>query len=145
MALTRGQKAVLHTVPKALGIDDDVRRTIQRSIGRFESAADPRASRLGFIAVMAFYEGRAPGNVLPGNTAGYWAAQLRAADPRDAQRELCRRAAGRLGWSEEHLARWIASEHLTSGQYRALLDLPPYWLGRCLDGLRAMLRRKGVA
>lgn len=48
--------ALLHTAPRSLGIDDTQRRTVQRNVGGFESAADMDFPALA--KVLAFWESR---------------------------------------------------------------------------------------
>ena len=143
--LTNKQKMLLHVAPGKLGIDAEQRRTIQRTVGGFESAADRKASHEGFAAVMAFYEDRA-GGALESYTKGYWAAASRRhADGGGATDRLIhriRRQADARGWSEVDVERFLASKHCSSGKHLSLASASTYWLSRCLDGMTAIHGRR---
>jgi len=141
MSLTNGQKRALHAAARMAGVSEADRRLIQRNIGGFHSAADLTATRYGFICVMAHYEEMCAGR-LGHNTLGYWAGEARRAEPEDALRYAIRREAERLGWRDEQVDRFLASEHMSSGQYRRVRDAPSYWLHRLLSALKAMLARE---
>ena len=139
--LTNGQKRALHSAAREIDLSDEDRRLVQFNIGGFVSAADQRASRYGFICVMAWYENRAGGK-LRGSDPGYWQLEERRADPGDAVRYAIEREATALGWTRDRLEQWIGGVHMTSGAFRTLRDLPPYWLKRVLDGLLAIRKRE---
>lgn len=141
--LTNGQKKALHVAARNAGLTDDQRRLVQRQIGGFHSAADRRAGREGFIAVMRFYEDRAGGR-LPGCTAGYWAQQDDQANPTDALVHLCRKHAAALGMTVEQLDAFVAGEHMSRGACVDVETATAYWLRRLLEGLKAMARRKNI-
>ena len=155
MRLSNRQKAMLHWVPAALGIGEADRLTLQRNVGGFESAADPRATRSGFIALMAHYESCFRGRRIRGFTAGYWAdedAKAKGSPPRsmaagspptDALVFACRRQAQALGWDEAKLDAFLAGKHMSSGNCRSVATAPAYWLGRLLNALKAMAQRQG--
>jgi len=140
MKLSNRQKMLLHTVPKALGIDDDQRRMIQSNLGGFHSAADGTASREGFIAVMAFYEARA-GGALDGFTAGYWRQADAEASPADATRYHLRRIAEEIDWPAGLLDRFIAGPHMSNGACTGIDDAPEYWLLRAIEALKVIKAR----
>ena len=141
MELSRKQKMLLHTVPASLRLDDEQRRLIQRNIGGFESAADPRATREGFIAVMAFYEGKLGGQA-GGFTPGYWAGENARANPTSALAHRLVSEAARFGWTIEQLDTFIAGPHMSSGACDDAAHAPAYWLRRCLEAVKAMATRK---
>jgi hypothetical protein len=152
--LTLGQKKALHSAAREAlgqaGYDaqelESMRRTIQQRIGGFWSAADRRASRFGFIAVMAFYEQLAGGQ-LTGFTKGYWGDQDHRSNPTDALLYAVRRQAAAMGLSPDGLNRFLASKHVTGGAYTNVAEAPAYWLRRLLEALKAITRRtatKGV-
>lgn len=146
MALSNKQKAALHTVPAALGIDEAQRRIIQRNVGGFHSSADPTASHEGFAAVMAFYEGRAGGH-LRGYSRGYWAGQHAANEaavpggPTHRLLDRVDREAERLGWDRERVDGFLAGPHCSGGAAIDVEHASPYWLGKLIDALRAMADR----
>lgn len=145
MRLSNKQKALLHWVPSALGIGEQARLTIQWNVGGFESAADPRATRGGFIALMAYYEGRSPGRRIKGFTAGYWADEDAKANPTDALVFACCREAEALGWDEATLDGFLAGKHMSSGACRSVNTASAYWLSRLLNALKAMAAREKEA
>ncbi len=141
MPLTNGQKRALHCAARQAGVDEDQRRTIQQQLGGFYSAADPAASRRGFISVMAFYECRCSGR-LAGSTAGYWQAQDAQANPTDALVFACRKAGSGLGLSNGKLDAFLAGRHMSRGACESLDTATAYWLRRLLDGLKAIAKRR---
>jgi len=140
MKLSNRQKALLHSVPAALGIDEAQRRLIQQNVGGFYSAADRTCSRQGFIAVMAFYEQRS-GGPLRGFTPGYWSAEDRDANPADALRYRVRRMAAEMGLPADELDRFIAGKHMSSGACAGLDDAGAYWLRSTIEALKVIRRR----
>lgn len=80
MKFSRRQLAAIHEAARAAGYDDARYRLVLANLAGVRSALDPRFSRVGFIRVMAFFEGEAKG-VLPGFTAGYWRGEDRGVDP----------------------------------------------------------------
>jgi len=140
MELSRKQKAMLHIVPSALGIDEAQRVIIQANVGGFTSAADPLASREGFVAVMAFYEDRAGGR-LDGYSPGYWKQADRDATPADRLRWRVRRDAEALGLPAAQLDAFIAGPHMSNGGCTGVGDASAYWLGRTLEAIKAIDRR----
>ena len=143
MALTNGQKKALHAAARQAGVGDDQRRMIQRNVGGFHSAADPTATRYGYIQVMAVLE-ELGGGALRGNTAGYWLAEARAARPDDALRFAIRRQGRLLGWSAERLDAFLASGHMSSGACGSVDAAGRYWLHRLLDALKAIRGRHEI-
>lgn len=144
--LTNKQKMLLHIVPTHLGVDDDQRRTIQRNIGGFESAADKSASHEGFVAVMAFYEDRG-GGCLAGYTDGFWTQANEknvnsGGGNDDRLRWLIRQQAASMSWEENECDIFMASKHCSSGAYQTIGEANRYWLSRCLDGMRAIAGRQ---
>lgn len=138
--LTNGQKKALHSAARQLGLLEPERRLVQRNIGGFFSAADRTASRQGFIAVMAFFEAKAGGQI-GGSDRGYWQDQDAHANPLDALRHRVNQAAKRMGWSSEDVDKFLASEHMSSGLFATAAEAPAYWLSRLLDGMQAIERR----
>lgn len=141
MALTNGQKRAVHAAARQAGVNDDQRRVIQRNVGGFHSAADLTATRYGYVQVMAVLEEFA-GGTLRGNTPGYWLAEARAAQPDDALRFAIRRQQRLLGWSDEQLDAFVASDHMSSGACASVGAAGRYWLHRLLDALKAMRSRQ---
>jgi hypothetical protein len=141
MELSRKQKMLLHTVPASLGLNDEQRRMIHRNVGGFESAADKRITREGFIAVMAFYEVKSNGR-LSGFTEWYWRDQDRLANPLDALRHRLRTDAyAMIGWRGDKLDAFIAGPHMSSGDCECVNDASAYWLRRCIEAVKAIYRR----
>lgn len=138
--LTNGQKKALHSAARQAGVREDERRLIQRNVGGFHSAADRTATREGFIAVMAFLE-KLAGGTLRGCTAGYWREQNAESRPGDSLRFRVRQVAGEMGWTVEQTDRFLASKHCSNGFCASVEEASEYWLGRLLDGLKAMGRR----
>ena len=138
--LTTGQKRALHLAARAAGVDEPARRLIQRNIGGFHSAADRTATRAGFIAVMSFYEKRCGGH-LAGFSKGYWAGEDERANPADALVHRIRKEARALGMAEARLEQFLAGPHMSAGACRELATAPAYWLGKLLEGLKAIRRR----
>ena len=144
--LTRKQKMLLHTAAKSLGIDEAQRRVIQTNAGGFYSAADKTASREGFAAVMAFYEDRSGGR-LDGFTAGYWrdaVAKNQRGDDTDRLVWRIRREADALGWSAADTDAFLAGRHMSAGKVASVADASAYWLGKLLEALKQMNRRRRV-
>jgi len=143
--LTNKQKMLLHVVPGKLGIDDEQRRTIQRTVGGFESAADRKATHAGFAAVMAFYEDRA-GGTLEGYTPSYWRHSHERNEAggggQDRLVYLIRQQATQMGWSAADVEHFLSSKHCSSGLFGKLRQASNYWLSRCLDGMKAMAKRQ---
>ena len=139
--LTNGQKKALHAAAREARVPEEFRRTIQRRIGGFHSAADRTATRQGFIAVMAFYE-RIDGGKLTGFTPDYWRAEDAKAAPEDTLLFAVRRQARLMGWTEAELNRFLASAHVTGGELTEIATAPVYWLTRVLEALKAIARRK---
>jgi len=144
MTLSNGQKKALHAAARELGMNDDERRTIQRGVGGFDSAASPKATRRGFIACMAFFEDHAAGKRICGFSQGYWAEQDREANPADALLWRCRNLASQMGWFEGDLDKFIAGEHMSNGAAPNLGLASAYWLGRTVSALQAMIGRKAT-
>jgi hypothetical protein len=142
MRLSNKQKAMLHQVPAALGVSDEQRRIVQFNVGGFRSAAD-FVTREGFIAVLAFYERRAGGQ-LPGYSRGYWLAEDARANPTDAQVLLARRLAGQIGWTSDNLDSFVRGKKMTCGAYDGLEQLPGWWLNKVIEALKAIGKRQGV-
>ncbi len=143
--LSNKQKKLLHMIPAKLGIDSAERRVIQQNIGGFYSSADQTASHAGFAAVMAHYEAKAGGK-LDYYTAGYWKGQAGKADGQhgDTSRLLwrIRKEAERLNWEYPgDVEAFLASDHMSCGQYTSVDDCPVYWLTRTLDAMLAMIKR----
>jgi len=145
MSLTNGQKRAIHAAARQAGIDprknEDTYRLVLRNVGGFHSAAAKRASREGFIAVMAFLEERAGGQ-LKGNTPGYWAGQDATANPRDPIIYRIRQTASKLGLSNEQIDAFLAGPHCSSGRYESLADAPTRWCVKVLEGLKQILARR---
>lgn len=143
--LTNKQKKLLHMIPARMGIDNEQRRTIQRNVGGFESAADKAATHEGFVSVMAFYESRNGGR-LSGYTEGFWtSANERNAGGGGALSRLrwtIRNLAQKMGWTDTDCDTFLESKHCSSGTYDSLDHADRYWLGRCLDGMKAMAGRQ---
>jgi len=139
--LTNGQKKALHSAARQAGIGEEHRRTVQRNLGGFHSAADRTASRAGFIAVMAFYE-RLCGGTLHGCTAGYWQGQDAGENPTAALGYRVIQEARALGMDKASLDGFLAGPHMSSGLYATVEDAPAYWLRRCLEALKAMRARR---
>lgn len=140
MALTNGQKKALHVAARQAEIPEDMRRTIQRRIGGFWSAADKTASREGYIAVMAFYEDRCNGQ-MGGFTRGYWAAENEKANPTDPLVWRIRREAAAMGLSSDKLDAFLAGPHMSSGACEDVETAPAYWLRKLLQGLIEIRKR----
>ncbi len=137
---------LLHTVPAGLGITEAERRIIQRNVGGFFSAADKTCTREGFVAVMAFYESRAPGNCLPGGTPGWWAAQVeKNSEPNDSLIRRIRQEAFKMGWSEQQIVLFLSGKHMSNTSYPSINDAPRYWLIRLLEAIKAIRKREGSA
>jgi cytochrome c2 len=145
MALSAKQKMLLHTVPQALGISDEERILIQRSLGGFHSAADPTAGREGFIAVMAHYESRSPGGQIAGNTPGYWQTEDRKVTSGEAGRQakiaMIRKACAQLNWSDQTLNNFLCGPRMSSGLFGHADEASDYWLRKCLQALLAIITR----
>jgi len=141
MTLSIGQKRALHVAAREAGVEDDgQRRIIQYNLGGFSSAREPTAHREGFLAVMAFYERRAGGQL--GHAApGYWQYEDAKANPLDGLRHRARTLAGRLGLDDLSLDRFVSGRRMTNGLYQDLAECPAYWLRRVIEGLKAMERR----
>ena len=146
MNLSRKQKMLLHAIPNKLGIDKAQRRLIQWNVGGFYSAADA-VSREGFICVMAHYEMTAGGDLGPlgfNFSRDYWKAEADKASPADGQREHLRRLAVQIGMTPASLDAWLAGPKMSSGACTGLADCPPYWLGRAIEGAKAISQRGGL-
>ena len=141
MRLSNRQKAALAIARKAAGLDDPAYRLILCNLAGVASAKDRRWRRVDYIAVMAILEDRADGR-LPGFTPGYWQGEARRADAGDALRHRARQAAGAMGWTEEDLSRFVASTHMSSGRFATIDDMPPVWLAKALEALKAMAERR---
>ena len=141
MRLSNKQKALLHMVPAALGIDEAQRRIIQRNVGGFWSAADRAVTRRGFQCVMAHYEKRAGGR-LDGFSAGYWTGQAAAAGPEDGLLWRVCEEARRLGWTRGEADRFMASTHMSSGAFTRVAEADTYWLTRMVQALIEMNNRR---
>jgi len=141
MALTDGQKKALHSAARQAGFSDPDRRLVQQNIGGFYSAADRTASREGFIAVMAFYEGHCGGR-LAGCTPGYWASEDAKANPTDSMVHRINCEAKALGMSPRQLDAFVAGSHMTNGKFDTLAACPAYWLRRVLQALLEIRKRK---
>jgi len=145
MALTNGQKRAIHAAARQAGIDprenEDTYRLVLWNVGRFHSAADRQASRNGFIAVMAFFEEKAGGQ-LKRNTPGYWAAEDAKATPRDPIIYKIKQTASQLGLSSEQIDAFLAGPHCSSGQHESLADAPTRWCVKVLEGLKQILARR---
>jgi len=139
--LTNGQKKALHSAARQAGVPEQMRRSIQRRIGGFYSCADRTATRWGFLAVMAFLEGRAGGR-LRGNTAGYWQAAYEKEDPESALRYKARALAEDLGMDSGDLDRFIASDRVSGGRARDLGSAPRWALRKLVEALKAMSQRR---
>ena len=137
---------LLHTAAKSLGIDEAQRRVIQANVGGFYSAADKTASREGFAAVMAFYEARSDGK-LDGFSEGYWrgaVAKNQSGDGTDRLIWRIRREAEALRWSDADVDAFLAGGHMSAGKAARVADASGYWLGRLLEALKQMNRRRCV-
>jgi len=147
MALTNGQKQALHAAARMMGpaFTDGMRRAVQQRIGGFYSAADKTASRLGFIACMAWYETELEklGKQLA-RTRTYWRDELAKAVPGDGLRYRVRQLAKDLGWDDDRLDAWIAGEHMSKGAAADVRTANIYWLRKAVDGLAAMARRQAT-
>jgi hypothetical protein len=142
--LTIGQKKGLHSAARQAGYDDDARRMIQKNIGGFSSAADKTASREGYIAVMAFYEGHCNGQ-LNGCTPGYWASEDERANPTDAITHRINCEAQALDMSPQQLDQFVAGKHMTDGKFDTLAACSAYWLHRVLQALLEIRKRRRLA
>jgi hypothetical protein len=141
--LTNGQKKALHCAARQAGIAEPMRRSIQRRLGGFYSAADRTATRHGFLAVMAFLEDRAGGR-LRGNTAGYWQAAYEKEDPESALRYKARLLGADLGMDGGDLDRFVASTRVSGGRARDLATAPRWALRKLVEALKAMRERRGT-
>jgi hypothetical protein len=140
--LTNPQKKALHVAARAAGVrDDEQRHIIQWNLGGFYSAADSTAGRYGFICVMAYYEDRCDG-CLPRGTPKYWALERDRNSEGSAAQHAIRQEAAALGWTGEQLDRFVGGKHMTGGAFECLDDLPPYWLRKVREALKAMVKRK---
>jgi len=142
--LTNKQKQALHRAARMMGPDftEEARRLVQRNVGAFHSAADKIASRGGFIAVMAWYETElAKADRVLSATPTYWRDQLRDLDPAAPMRHRLRKVAAELGWSDEFLDNFIASNHMSRGAAPNVAEASTYWLWRAIQALQAMQRR----
>ncbi len=141
MKLSNKQKMLLHTAAAEAGCpNDELRKSVQWNIGGFHSAADPTATREGFIAVMAFWEAKAGGK-LKYYSAGYWAGEDAAATPLDSLRYALRRKAEAMGLAAEQLDAFIAGEHMSCGTCASVADADAYWLRRTIVALDAIAKR----
>ena len=140
MRLSNKQKMLLHLAAKEAGVGEEQRRTVQRNVGGFYSAADTTATRQGFIAVMAFYERVSDGR-LTGFSKSYWQAQDAASNPTDALAHRIGSEAAKLGWRGENVNAFLASRHMSGGLYDDCSTAPAYWLRRLLQGLIEMNTR----
>lgn len=142
--LTNNQKQALHSAARLMGPDfsEAMRRSVQWHVGGFHSAADASASRLGFIACMAWYETEAAklGKQLAA-TAGYWADELAKAEKGDGLRHRLRAVARRLGWDAATLDRFIAGPRMSRGAAADAQTASTYWLWRAVNALQAMEKR----
>jgi len=143
MSLAHGQIKALHVAARQVGLDEADRRLIQRNIGGFYSAADKTASRQGFIAVMAFLEKRAGGQ-LGRADSGYWEGENKKANPTDSLIHAIRTQALAMAWTDIDVDRFLASKHLTGGAFATVAEAPAYWLGRLLDALKAIAKRRAA-
>jgi len=140
--LTNGQKKALHAAARKAGVDEWARREIQRQIGGFYSAADRTASREGFIAVMAHYEGLCEQiGVQLARTANYWRDENAKSNPTDALVYRVGKQAREMGLSPEQLDAFVAGKHMTNGQYPTVNELPMYWLIRLTEALKTIFER----
>jgi len=142
--LTNGQKKALHSAARQAGVAESLRRSIQRRIGGFWSAADRGATRHGFLAVMAFLEGRCDGR-LRGNTAGYWQAAYEREDPGSALRYKARALAEDLEMDSGDLDRFVASDCVSGGRARDLVTAPRWALRKLVEALKAMGARSRLS
>lgn len=140
MELTSGQKQALHAAARQAGVDDNDRRMIMRNVGGFSSCADKTITRQGFIAVMAFLEKMADGQ-LKGSQRDYWLSQDRAANPTDALVHRLRKEAGYIMMDDAALNAFLASPKMSSGRYTDITQCPIYWLRRCIEAVKAMAKR----
>ena len=142
MHLSKGQKYALHAAARAAQCDDARYRQVLKRLAGVRSCTDPRLTRENFIRVMAFFEGECAGR-LPGFSPGYWFGQDLRTDPGDSLRFACRREAKALGWTDEDLNAFLASDRCSSGHCLRLADATSYWLSRLLDALKAIRARQG--
>ena len=140
MNLSNRQKMLLHVAASAAGADEAERRLVQQNVGGFYSAAEP-VTRQGFIAVMAFWEHKA-GGTLASFTESYWQAEDAKANPTDAVIHRIRTEAAALGLGRQQLDAFAAGKHMSNGRYATVDQMPAYWLRRCLEGLKAIRRRR---
>jgi len=146
MKLSNKQKMLLHTVPNGLGITNAERRVIQRNVGGFYSAADKTCTREGFVAVMAFYESRAPGHCLPGGTPDWWAGEAeKTPGPNDSLIRRVRQEAFKIGWTEQQTMLFLCGKHMSNTVYQSINDAPKYWLIRLMEAIKAIRKREGFA
>jgi hypothetical protein len=141
LKLSKRQLAAIHQAAQAAGLDDAAYREALLKQAGVRSAKDPHLTREGFIRVMTHFEALCSGR-LPGFTPGYWFGQDMRGDPRDSLLAAVRREAAALGFSDEELDRFLASEHMSNGRYQSLKDAPKEWLSKLLDGLKAVRRRR---
>lgn len=139
--LTNGQKKALHSAARQAGLSDEMRRSVQRRLGGFYSAADRTATRWGFLAVMAFLERQAGGR-LRGNTAGYWQEACEKERPEDALRFKARALGAELGMDGGDLDRFLASDRVSGGRARDLASAPRWALRKLVEALKAMRERQ---
>jgi hypothetical protein len=139
--LTNGQKKALHCAARQIGLADEMRRSVQRRLGGFYSAADKTATRWGFLAVMAFFETQAGGR-LRGNTAGYWQRAYEKEDPESALRYKARALGADLGMDAGDLDRFVASDRVSGGRARGLATAPRWALRKLVEALKAMRERQ---
>ncbi|HUU31485.1 MAG TPA: hypothetical protein VMY69_05230 [Phycisphaerae bacterium] len=139
--LTNGQKRALHSAARQLGLADELRRSVQRRLGGFHSAADRTATRHGFLAVMAFFEKQAGGR-LRGFSEGYWQEAYEREDPESALRFKARALGAELGMDAGDLDRFVASDRVSGGRARDLASAPRRVLRKLVEALKAMLERQ---
>lgn len=142
MRLTNGQKKALHAAAREAHLDDAGYRTALRNLAGVGSATDPRATREGFISVMAFFEHEAGGR-LHGCDAGYWQKEMETARPADALLWRIRSDARALGWTAADLNAFLAGPRMSGGRFASIGSTPAVWLVKILEALKAMRARRG--
>lgn len=139
--LTKKQKMLLHMAPDRLGIDEAGRRTVQRNVGGFCSAADSDATHEGFVAVMAFWETRS-GGCLDGFTPRYWQRADAEKNPTDRLCWRIRQEAAELALTAGQVDAFLAGKHMSGGRYHTVQEAPAYWLRRVLQALIEIRKRR---
>lgn len=140
MKLTAREIRLLHVAPRELGVDEGLRRQVQRTIGGAESAKT--MDRAGFLAVMAHWEQR--GWRHP--KFGPWHYRMLLDDRRARLWSKVWALAKALGWCERgtHAAMPRLQgmvRRLTGGRRDALTGCTVAELNDLIEALKAMAKR----